>query len=134
MANTQKQLEIMDYMRRFDLSETTVARWIGMKPNKLSYQLNNAIELKDIYYREIKKQLINRKFLSDQDECQKLFDLTSGFLQSLTTQFSLFSNEVSRTIKNHTIELNERPRLRTKYDDLREQVDRFDQEMKKLGI
>lgn len=134
MAHTQKQLEIMDYMQRFDLSETTIAKWLGMKPNKLAYQLNNAIELKDVYYKEIKKQLINRKYLSDQNECQRLFDLTSGFLQSLTTQFSLFSSEVSRTIKNHAIELHERPRLRTKYDDLKEQVDRFDEEMKKLGI
>ncbi|MFA5803704.1 MAG: hypothetical protein WC879_03580 [Melioribacteraceae bacterium] len=134
MAHAQKQLEIMDYMVRFDLSETTIAKWIGMKPNKLSYQLNNAIEVKDEYYKAIKDQLIKRKYLSDQDECQKLFDLTSGFLQSLTTQFSLFSNEVSRTIKNKIIEVGERPRLRTKYDDLKEQVERFDEEMKKLGI
>lgn len=134
MAHTQNQLEIMDYLNRFDLTETTVAKWIGMKPGTLSYQLNNAIDIKEPTRKAIKMELVKRKFLSDQDECNKLFDLTSDFLSSLTTQFSMFSNEVGRTIKNRVIELSERPRLRTKLDDLIEKVDRFNEEMKKLGI
>lgn len=134
MAHTQNQLEIMDYLNRFDLTETTVAKWIGMKPGTLSYQLNNAVDIKEPTRKAIKTELVKRKFLSDQDECNKLFDLTSDFLSSLTTQFSMFSNEVGRTIKNRVIELNERPRLRTKLDDLVEKVNCFDEEMKKLGI
>ena len=134
MAETRRQLEIMDWMNRFDLKEATVARWIGIKPNKFAYQLNNALEIKEIYYNEIKKHLIRRNYLSDQDECQKLFDLATNFLQSITTQFSMFSNEVSRTIKNRKIELNERPRLRTKFDDLKEQIENLDDELKKLGV
>lgn len=134
MAETHKQLEVMDWLNRFDLKESQIAKWIGLKPNKLSYQLNNALEIKEVYYNEIKKQLIKRNYLSDQDECQKLFDLTTNFLQSLTTQFSMFSNEVSRTIKNRKIELHERPRLRTKFDDLKEQLTNLDEELKKLGV
>ena len=134
MAETNKQIEVMDWLNRFDLKESQIARWIGLKPNKLSYQLNNALEIKEVYYNEIKKQLIRRNYLSDQDECQKLFDLTTNFLQSLTTQFSMFSNEVTRTIKNKKIEVHERPRLRTKFDDLKEQLESLDDELKKLGV
>lgn len=134
MANTQNQLEIMDYLQRFDLKETTVAKWIGMKPGTLSYQLNNAIDIKEPTRKAIKSELIKRKYLSDQNECEKLFELTTNFFQSLTTQFSMFSNEMGRTIKNKAIEMNERPRLRTKWDDFLEKVNHFDEEMKKLGI
>lgn len=134
MAETHKQLEVMDWLNRFDLKESQIAKWIGLKPNKLSYQLNNALEIKEVYYNEIKKQLIRRNYLSDQDECQKLFDLTTNFLQSLATQFSMFSNEVTRTIRNRKIEVHERPRLRTKFDDLKEQLESLDDELKKLGV
>lgn len=133
-STTKRQLEVIDWMNRFDLKETQVARWIGIKPNKLSYQINNALEIKEVYYNEIKKQLIKRNYLSEQDECQKLFDLTTNFLQSLTTQFNMFCNEVSRTIKNKKIEIHERPRLRTKFDDLKEQLDNLDKELKQLGV
>lgn len=133
-TTTKKQIEVIDWLNRFDLKETAVAKWIGVKVNKLSYQINNASEIKDVYYNEIKKQLIKRNYLSEQDECQRLFDLTTNFLQSLTTQFAMFSNEVSRTIKNKKIEINERPRLRTKYDDLKELLQNLDEELKKLGV
>lgn len=117
MANTQKQEEIIDWMIRFDLTESKIAQWIGIKPNKLSYQINNALEIKETYYNEIKKQLISRKYLSDQDECKQLFELTTEFFSSVTSQFHLYSNEVMRAIKDKSLTKDERMRLKVKIDD-----------------
>lgn len=117
MANTQKQEQIIDWMIRFDLTESKLAQWIGIKPNKFAYQINNAIEIKEIYFNEIKKQLIGRKYLSDQDECKQLFELTTEFFGSVSTQFNLFSNEVCRAVKDKSLTKDERMRLKVKVDD-----------------
>ena len=117
MAHTEKQEQIIDWMLRFDLSETYIARGIGMKPNKLSYQINNALEIKETYFKAIKDLLIRRKLLSNEDECKQLFNLTTDFFASVSTQFNLFSNEMSRAIKDQNITKDERLRLKVKIDD-----------------
>ena len=92
MAHTKKQLEIMDWMMRFDLTESALARAVGIKINILSYQLNNAQDVKDKIYQDIKNYLISKKYLSEMGECEELFDLTTNFFASVGTQFNMFSN------------------------------------------
>jgi hypothetical protein len=135
MAHTQKQEQIIDWMLRFDLSETTIARGIGMKPNKLSYQLNNAQEIKEKYFNDIKNLLIKRKLLSERDECKVLFDLTTDFFASVTTQFNLFNHEVARAIKDQAISKDERARLKVKIDDfVNATLERADEIKSLIGV
>ena len=132
MANTQKQEQIIDWMIRFDLTESKLAQWIGIKPNKFAYQINNAIEIKEIYFNEIKKQLISRKILSDVDECKQLFELTTEFFSSVSTQFNLFSNEVCRAVKDKSLSKDERMRLKVKIDDFLDATIKRSGEIKNL--
>ena len=128
---TERQEQVIDWMMRFDLNETAIARGIGIKANKLSYQLNNAIEIKDAYFSAIKDLLTKRKLLAD-DECKQLFDLTTDFFQSVSTQFNLFSNEVTRSLKDKRITKDERLRIKVKIDDFTRATNEKANEIKNL--
>jgi len=135
MAHTKKQIELIDYCQRFEVCESDFARWCNVKPNVISYQLNSANEIADKYYNKIIKRLIEKGHLSNTNECDQLFDLTTEIFSSLVTQFNLYKNEVMRTIKNKKIERDERPRLRTKIDDFRSDMNKkCDELIKTFGL
>lgn len=103
-----------------EIKECEVAWAVGLSPQTLNYQLNNAIkfdvELEENIYNYFKKKGII-KYQSGQ--CTMVNDLFLEFGSIHSQHYSMLSNEIRQAIKDNSLSDEEAERLLLKIKNLR---------------
>lgn len=115
------------------LNESWLAGKLGMSPQALNFQLNKAKKFDQDLYDNIKLIFTQKGILNGTpDECVKLNTLTLELGASMGKSLGEFYSEVKKNISDGVLTEKERPRLKVKLADLKENFLSPIEELEKL--
>ncbi len=111
---------ILTYGKEYDFHESDVAWAIGLSPQALNYQLNNAVKF-DTKLEEAIDDFFRKKGIptNDGEECEMLNDLFLEFNSMQAQQVSILSNQIRKSIKDKMLHDQERADLKLKVKQMR---------------